>query len=172
MQGVRLRRHVRRGVATLSAFARQGGPGGRAGAANGDEVMVMSMERTVPCGDCGKPAKLFFGEGGRGWYESFHCPACDSTYEADGGTPMPEEYRQAVIAQEGEWALEATAVPSVALLKALREVLPLSLAETLELKHRMPGEVRRGTRYEMEKLLLSLGPSAGPGTLLVRRAVR
>lgn len=132
--------------------------------------MAGGVERTVRCDQCGRPARLWFGEGGRGWYESFHCPSCGNCYEADGGTPAPEEYRQAIIAADGEWALEATAPPSIPLLKALREALSLSLDEARDMKRRLPGELRRGTRYEMEKLLAALRTSAAPGTLLVRRA--
>ena len=131
--------------------------------------MALQVQRTVACDRCGQPASQAFGEGGRGWYESFHCPSCGQAYEADGFTPAPEEFRQAIIAQEGEWALEATASPSTTLLKALREQFSLSLGQAQELKKRMPGELRRGTRYEMEKLLQGLQQLAEPGTLLVRR---
>lgn len=127
------------------------------------------VERTVACDRCGQPASQKFGEGGLGWYESFHCSSCGQAYEADGLIPVPEEFRRAIIAQEGEWTLEATAPLSITLLKAFREALSLSLGEAQELKQRMPGELRRGTRYEMEKLLQRLQPSAKPDTLLVRR---
>ena len=131
--------------------------------------MALQIERTVACDRCGEPASQAFGEGGRGWYESFHCTSCGQAYEADGFTPAPEEFRRAIIAQEGEWGLEAIAPPSIALLKALREEFSLSVREAQELKRRMPGELRRGTRYEMEKLLRTLERAAEPGTLLVRR---
>ena len=88
-----------------------------------------------------------------GWYESFHCESCGQSYEADGRSTAPEEFRQAIIAEEGEWALEAAAPPPLALLNALREEFSLTLGQAQELKNRMPGELRRGTRYEVEKLL-------------------
>lgn len=131
--------------------------------------MALRIQRTVPCDRCGRPATQAFGEGGRGWYESFDCPSCGEAYEADGGSPTPDEFRRAIIAEEGEWAIEATTSLSPALLRSLRQVFSLSLAEAQELKRRMPGELRRGTRYEMEKLLHELEPSADAGTLLVRR---
>lgn len=133
--------------------------------------MALQIQRTVACDRCGRPATQAFGERGRGWFESFHCPSCGDAYEADGGSPTPEEFRRAIIAEDGEWAIEATAALSLALLKALRQVFALSLAEAQELKRRMPGELRRGTRYEMENLLHELKPSAEPGTLFVRRLV-
>ncbi len=131
--------------------------------------MALQVQRTVACDRCGQPASQAFGEGGRGWYESFHCPSCGQAYESDGGTPAPEEFRRVIMAQQGEWALEATAPASIRLLKALRKEFSLSLEEAQQLKQRMPGELRRGTRYEMERLLRALNPSAELGTLLVRR---
>ena len=131
--------------------------------------MAVEVQRTIPCDRCGQAARQAFGEGGRGWYESFHCPSCGQAYEADGLTPAPEEFRREIIAREGEWVLEATATPSVALLKVLREEFALSLDEAQAMKKQMPGELRRGTRYEVEKLLEVLQQSAQPGTLLVRR---
>src|SRR5438477_11427783 len=109
--------------------------------------MALQIQRTVACDRCGEPASQAFGEGGRGWYESFHCPSCGQAFEADGFTPAPEEFRRVIIAQEGEWKLEATAPLSLALLKALREEFSLSLGEAQQLKARMPGALRRGTRY-------------------------
>jgi hypothetical protein len=131
--------------------------------------MALQVQRTVTCDRCGQPASQAFGEGGRGWYESFHCPSCGRAYEADGFTPAPEEFRRAMIAEEGEWALDVTAPPSLMLLKAMRQEFSLSLGEAQELKGRLPGELRRGTRYEMEKLVQSLERFAGRGTLLARR---
>jgi hypothetical protein len=131
--------------------------------------MALSIQRTVACDRCGKPASQTFGEGGMGWYESFHYESCGRSYEADGRSPAPEEFRRAIIAQEGEWALEVTAPLPLVLLKALREEFSLTLAQAQELKHRLPGELRRGTRYEMEKLLQVLQPAAERGTLRVRR---
>jgi hypothetical protein len=131
--------------------------------------MALQIQRTVTCDRCGELASQAFGESGRGWYESFHCSSCGQAYEADGGPPTPEEFRHAIIAREGEWTLEALGPPSVTLLKALREQLSLTLGEAQELKRRMPGELRRGTRYEMENLLRALEQAAEPGTLLVRR---
>jgi hypothetical protein len=132
--------------------------------------MPIQIRRTVACGRCGEPATQIFGEaGGKGWYESLHCPSCGESYEADGGSPTPEEFRRAIMAEEGEWALDATAPLTVVLLKALRAEFGLSLAQAQELKKGMPGELRRGTRHEMENMLHVLQPSAEPGTLVVRQ---
>jgi hypothetical protein len=97
-----------------------------------------------------------------------HCPACGQEYTADGLAPAPDEFRRLILAEEGEWALNATTRLSVGVLLAVRETLSLSLSQVQELKGRMPGELRRGTRHEMEQLLRILEQSAGPGTLLVR----
>lgn len=85
-----------------------------------------------------------------------HCPACGQEYTADGLAPAPDAFRRLILAEEGEWALGATTRLSIALLKAVRDTLSLSLGEAQELKQRMPGELRRGTRYEMEQLLRTL----------------
>ncbi len=132
-------------------------------------IMALAIQRTVACDRCGQPASQSFGEGGRGWYESFLCPSCGQAYEADGFTPAPDEFRKLIIAREGEWALEVTTKPSLTLLKALRRQFSLSLNGTAELKAGLPGEVRRGTRFEMEQLCRILQASE-PGSVVVRPA--
>jgi hypothetical protein len=134
--------------------------------------MAVDIRRTVPCDQCGQPASQTFGEGGRGWFEFFGCPSCGQEYAAHGMGPAPDEFRRVILAEEGEWALNATTRLSVGVLLAVRETLSLSLSQVQELKGRMPGELRRGTRHEMERLLRILEPSAEPGTLLVRRTAR
>ena len=74
-----------------------------------------------------------------------------------------------IIAQEGEWALYVAARPSTVFFKAVRSRLNLSLGEIQALRDRLPGELRRGTRYEMERLMSELEPSADQGVLAVRR---
>jgi hypothetical protein len=125
-------------------------------------------ERTVNCDRCGQHAQQSFGEGGRGWYESFHCPSCGEAYESDGGPPTPDEFRQVILREEGEWVLEAPVVPPLMVLKALRKVLSLSLPEVQQLRNRLPGRVSRGTKYEMMRLLRTVEEEAGLSALVVR----
>jgi len=125
-------------------------------------------QRTVQCNRCGRPAQQSFGESGKGWYESFHCPSCGQAYEADGGPPTPDEFRQIIVQEEGEWVLTALVKPSVETVKALRAVLSLSLLEVQQLRDRLPGEVRRGTKREMNRLLMDVQQSAPSSDLIVR----
>ena len=125
-------------------------------------------QRTVKCHRCGQPAQQSFGEGGKGWHESFHCPACGEAYEADGGPPTPDEFRRIILQEEGEWILDAPTVPSLESLKALRAVLAISLSQVQQLRHRLPGEVTRGTRYEMTRLLNAVLRVAPTSNLVVR----
>ena len=129
-------------------------------------------QRTVKCDRCGQPAQQSFGEGGKGWYESFRCPSCGQAYEADGGPPTPVEFRTAILQEDGEWVLDAPTGPSVELLSTLRAVLSLSLSEVQDLRNRLPGEVRRGTRFEMTQLLMDVQRVAASSDLVVRPVVR
>jgi hypothetical protein len=74
----------------------------------------------------------------------------------DGGAPTPEEFRQVILREEGEWALCAVTLPSTELLKSMRKVLSLTLADVVELRGHLPGEIRRGTRSEMEWLAYAM----------------
>jgi hypothetical protein len=115
--------------------------------------MPQSMAR---CDQCGQPVEQSFGEGGLGWHASLYCPSCGNRQAADGHLPMPAEFRQIILQDQGEWVLEATMVPSVEMLKVLREVLHLSLSEVQQLRVQLPGEVARGTKYEMTQFLISV----------------
>lgn len=127
-------------------------------------------KRTLPCRECGQPAEEDFGEGLMGWYASRRCPSCGNVEEEDGfDAPLPAELRTQILAEEGEWVLEATAEPSVAALKVIRERRSLPMSELRTLARGLPGEVARGTRHEVTKLrdaVLRQDPNAA---LLVRR---
>lgn len=129
-------------------------------------------EKAVTCDRRGNPAVLGFGEGHFGWWESFHCPSCGRTYEADGHPPTPDEYRQIILREQGEWLLDATAPATIELLKALRVVLSLSLTETQHVRNRLPGQISQGTRYEMNRILEAVNKCAPSSGLIVRQLVR
>lgn len=62
----------------------------------------MSPSIEVSCSRCGGAARLSFDDtfvSGRlrNW-ESFHCPSCLLTYEADGGGRLPDSQRSIVLA--------------------------------------------------------------------------
>ncbi len=120
------------------------------------------------CGSCGRESVAGVGQstlGGLRWWLAFRCSACGSMLEADGGEDAPEDIRQAIIAEQGLWALfvEAEGSGKVRVVAALREVLELTMAEAAALKGRLPGRVATGTRAEMEhrrQLLAGRGVTA------------
>ena len=119
----------------------------------------MPLTEPLPCPSCGSQGTLTRGEKLGGFWESFHCSQCGHRTEEDGA-PLYEALRQAIIAQEGEWALELTAPPTASLLKALRTVRGLSLSELQALRAQLSGTLRRGTQTEVEweaKLLRQQG---------------
>lgn len=125
----------------------------------------MNRERNMvivegSCSRCGSPVQVAVGErvvrDNMVWYRSYQCQVCGNRIEEDGrGTP-PEEIRNAVLKQEGEWSLVVEGSGGPAVLKALRHVLQLSVTDTAELRKRLPGEIVRGTRAEVERLVLLL----------------
>lgn len=138
--------------------------------ATGKPTLAIMPQRTVKCDRCGQAALSSFDDGGRGWQESFHCPSCGEAYEADGGPlALDDPHRQFILQEEGEWALHAVSIPTVKLLKALRASLSLSLAELQQLRKRLPGEIRRGTKNEMTRLLKSVQHGAPQSNLSLRR---
>jgi hypothetical protein len=128
-------------------------------------------EKIVTCDECGQPAVLSFGEGGFGWWESLSCPSCGNAYEADGHPPTPDDYRQVILREQGPWTLDAPLPATMELLRALRAVLSLSLSATQELRNRLPGEIRHGTRFEMNQILDAVQRQMGPSGLIVRPLV-
>jgi DNA-directed RNA polymerase subunit RPC12/RpoP len=91
------------------------------------------------------------------WNGSYLCSYCGSQIEVDGGEDIPEDVRNAILAQQGEWALNVTETSRIVpILKVLREALHLSLGMIAQCKERMPGIVATGTRAEMERLHLLL----------------
>lgn len=125
-------------------------------------------QKVVTCNWSGEPADLWFGEGGMGWWESFRYPSCGQAYEADGGPPAPDEYREIILREQGEWSLDAPVPTTIELLKALRAVLSLSLTETQKLRNRLPGQISKGTQYEMHQLLKAIQKRASATGLVVR----
>ena len=85
---------------------------------------------------------------------SCRCPYRGDGYEADGRESSPEEIRDAIISEQGEWELvvsEPTA-PKTCIAKSLRKKLKLSLAEAAALVHKMPGPLATGTSAEIHWL--------------------
>ena len=88
------------------------------------------------------------------WYKSFQCSFCSSALEIDGIGFPPEEIRQLIIKDEGEYKLVVNSVKlknKVKLLKIIHQILPLSLKQLLTLKKTFPNMVS-GTNIEMKWL--------------------
>lgn len=120
-----------------------------------------------PCPECGAVCVVGIGQttlGGRlYWSVGYRCESCGLMMEQDGADELPAGYREEVLRQDGEWALEVgSAEPriKVEVVRVLRESLGLSLADTKAYFGRIPGQVMTGTRAEMmylKKLLNARG---------------
>lgn len=93
------------------------------------------------------------------WYVVTKCTVCSTRIELSSfGTP-PEPLRQAILGQQGRYGLRIDDEPEnlIDMLKLLRELLELSLKETVLLKPHIPGGVvDTGTQAEMEWLVNAL----------------
>lgn len=113
----------------------------------------------VNCGNCGQDVLMDVNQtiayGNQlVWNGSYTCPHCGSQIEIDGGNDLPEEARNAILAEQGTWALSVSETKShiVQVLKVLREALSLTMEVVATYKERIPGIVLTGTRAEMERL--------------------
>ena len=116
------------------------------------------------CDECQKVIRAYVGQAAAGdrlrWCLSYRCPFCNSAMEMDGIDLPPEEYRNKIIAEEGEWriSIPETGLQSKAkILKALRKVLNLSIEEASTIIKTFP-YTSSGTKAEifwLQKFLLS-----------------
>lgn len=120
------------------------------------------------CPDCGEVGEKHIGQRPTRervtWSGSFACAKCDAAYDEDGWDDLPPGWREAILAQGGEWELRIQPAQTRTVLKVLRAALGLTLAETGQLKARLPGAPCVGTQAEMEHLRLRLveaGEAAG-----------
>ncbi len=120
------------------------------------ELKITSVSRK--CQSCERQITASVGQetidGRILWYESYSCPYCGYRLEVDGKDDTPDDIREAILAEEGEWALDVleTGPQAILALKVLRDALGLSLNEAKEVKDKMPGIVAVGTQAEMERL--------------------
>ena len=119
--------------------------------------MTARRMATVPhtCGSCGRESVAGVGQHAGAslrWWLAFRCSAWGSMLEAGGDEDASEDVRQAIIAEQGLWALfvEAEGSGKVRAVAALRQVLGMSMAEAGALKGSLPGRVATGTKAEME----------------------
>lgn len=111
------------------------------------------------CPNCGARITANFAErifpGKLTWYRSMSCVTCKAyAEEMDGLGPLPDDLREIVLAEEGEWTLSIVDLRKdrVLALKALKQVLGLSASEIIQLKSHLPAKVAVGTKTEMRFL--------------------
>lgn len=105
-------------------------------------------------------ASRTFSESGPKWSMSFSCSFCGNQTEADGGQGIPDDIRQALLADEGIWALHVNATGSqkTRAVKVIRSVRAVPVPGAARLLATIPGIPVVGTRTEVEyvKHLLEL----------------
>lgn len=125
------------------------------------------------CQRCAAPGEKIVGQHADAerivWFGSFACERCGLEHEEDGDDPLPERWREAILAQEGEWELVVHPRDPFTVLRVLRAALNLSMADVPALKARLPGAVCSGTPAEMGHLRLRL-LEAGEEARIVRRS--
>ena len=122
-----------------------------------DRVFSMALLPET-CPDCGQAVDYYVGEhnncGSLVWHSSLTCLHCGCGLEADDHGKPPEEVRNAILAQDGEWALnvEIADAEKVKLAYVLRSHLNLEIKEALQILKNHPGTILTGTKTEMECL--------------------
>ena len=114
------------------------------------------------CQDCGSEVTIYTNQHiwdrQLVWWEEYACQQCGCAIQVDGDGYPPEENRQAILAEEGEWslAIAETGKGRILATKILRQAMDLSLAEAMKLKNIMPGTVASGTKVDIERLRIIL----------------
>jgi hypothetical protein len=116
------------------------------------------------CEKCGNILNLNVGQnlinGKIVWFVSGKCSKCGFQIEQDGKNDTPDEVRNTILAQEGEWGLSINQKEvDLKFLKVVRETFKISIDDLVKLKNNIPGIIFTGTKTEMERLqiLLSSG---------------
>jgi len=113
---------------------------------------------TDTCGNCGGTRRVSVGQacvlGRLVWHKAYFCAVCGSEMAEDGDGDLDSPSRDAVLEQEGHWALvvRSSGAQVIPVLKCLRDALGLSISGVAQLKERLPGPIAHGTRAEMEWL--------------------
>lgn len=126
------------------------------------------------CPDCGAAIDMSVGQyvynNELSWYGAYRCGRCGNAVEIDGDANTPEDVRQAILREEGTWELvvSETGQRRLLVLKVLRGVFSLSLADVAQLRNHLPGAISTGTHAEM-LWLQSLLAAEGLKEVTVRR---
>jgi large subunit ribosomal protein L7/L12 len=107
------------------------------------------------------------------WYISYDCPFCSSAIHIDDVNVPPENIRQKILIEEGEWeiVIETWEKQQQHIIKCLRQIFEVSTTELYqkfkELKVK-PGAIYSGTKVEIDWLYSSLQMS-GVESIIVQR---
>ncbi len=128
------------------------------------------------CPDCGETATVTVAEAvGFGaalcWSEAVVCAACNYATEADDSGFPPSRCRNAILDDEGVWSIRMSDTSLMVALSVLRQLLSLSIPETMKVRERVPGVVWSGTQCEVDWLLVALD-ARGVGASKERCPVR
>lgn len=122
------------------------------------EITMSVNQAKYQCDECQKIVTANVGQtvinSQLRWYLSYECPSCNSAIEMDGIGFPPDEIRQNILAEEGEWNLivkETELKNKAKLSKLIRQALNLSLQEVLQRLKNFP-IITSGTKTEMQWL--------------------
>ncbi|MFB7718790.1 hypothetical protein [Nocardia sp. NPDC056100] len=120
------------------------------------DIVTESAPYAVPCIDCGSPTastltEALIGDEHR-WDIDGDCSACGAVWMDCGYSQPLSGFREAILAANRTTVLEleSVEVSAATLMRALRLVGPLSLAQAKALAGRLRETGLEGTRVEME----------------------
>lgn len=118
------------------------------------EVVSQGVTASVRCEACNGGGEMSMSEvlaGGRlRWSRSFSCSRCDRRWEEDGGRPVPDDVRSALLAaSQFRLRILPPDVDEVAVMAILRRHLELPLAEARAASASLGTDGLVGTRPEM-----------------------
>ena len=115
-------------------------------------------EFSTYCHQCGNKVAALCGEtaidGRLRWYHTYRCPDCLAVIEADAIGFPPDDVRELILHESGEWAVLVPVDGDVRrrITRVLRDHLNMSLREVVECLRQAPATVYIGTRVEAEWL--------------------
>ncbi|MBD2681546.1 MULTISPECIES: hypothetical protein [Nostoc] len=107
------------------------------------------------------------------WYLSYNCPFCSAAIEMDDVNLLPEDIRQKVFLEEGEWEIivENLEKQKRLIIKCLRQIFGIStneLYQKLKELNAKSGVIYSGTKVEMDWLYTRLQMN-GVESIIVQR---
>jgi ribosomal protein L7/L12 len=126
------------------------------------------------CYDCQKPIDVEVSQTVINlclrWSTSYTCSFCGAMVESDDIGFPPDEIRQSILSEQGEWhlAIEKLEANKVVVMKTLRQTLNLSIIEVKQLLKNCSSSSIQGTQAEMQWLKEHLA-SEGIQAIIIRK---